>query len=55
VLAIAQALTIHRMLDAAMIDTIITAAPERSRRADWAGVMERAAGFVTSSESRPPS
>jgi hypothetical protein len=45
VLAIAEALMIHRMLDAAMIDTIITAAPERSRRADWAKVMENAVHF----------
>jgi hypothetical protein len=46
VLAIAEALMIHRTLDAAMIDSIIAAAPERARRADWAGVMERAAKFA---------
>jgi hypothetical protein len=37
---------IHRTLDAAMIDDIITAAPERARRADWAGVRENAAIFA---------
>jgi len=42
---------IHRTLNAAMIDTIIAAAPERARRADWAGVMENAAGFAVSVES----
>jgi hypothetical protein len=45
VLAIASALMIHRTLDAAMIDTIITRAPELSRRADWAKVLNNAAGF----------
>jgi hypothetical protein len=35
VLAIAKALMIHGTLDAAVIDTIIAAAPERARRADW--------------------
>jgi hypothetical protein len=40
VLAIAEALMVHRTLDAAKIDTIIAAAPERARRADWAGVMD---------------
>jgi hypothetical protein len=33
---------IHRTLDAAMIETIIAAAPERARRADWAGVLANA-------------
>jgi hypothetical protein len=37
---------IDRTLDAAMIDTIIAAAPERARRADWALVIESAAGFA---------
>jgi hypothetical protein len=41
--AIANALMIHGTLDAAMIDIIIAAAPERARRADWAKVMESAA------------
>jgi hypothetical protein len=36
VLAITGALMIHRTLDGVTIDTIITAAPERSCRADWA-------------------
>jgi hypothetical protein len=35
VLAIAEALMVHRTLDAAMIDDIISRAPERVRRADW--------------------
>jgi hypothetical protein len=39
---------IYRTLDAPMIDAIIAAAPERARRADWAGVMENAAGFAVS-------
>jgi hypothetical protein len=34
VLAIADALMIERTLDAAMVDSIIAAAPERARRAD---------------------
>jgi hypothetical protein len=37
---------VQRTLNAAMIDAIIAAAPERARRADWAGVMERALGFA---------
>jgi hypothetical protein len=36
VLAIANALMIHRTLDAVMIHEIIALAPERARRADWA-------------------
>jgi hypothetical protein len=36
VLAIANALMIHRTLDAVMIHKIIALAPERARRADWA-------------------
>jgi hypothetical protein len=47
VLAIAKALMIHGTLDGAMIDTIIAAAPERARRADWVGVMESAADFAS--------
>jgi hypothetical protein len=35
VLAIAQALMVHRDLDAAMIDIIITNAPERACRSNW--------------------
>jgi hypothetical protein len=36
-----------RTLDAVTIDTIIAAAPERARRADWAGVVGDArAGFT---------
>jgi hypothetical protein len=31
-----------------MIDDIISRAPERARRADWAGVLENAAGFAVS-------
>jgi hypothetical protein len=46
VLAIAEALMVHRTLDAVMIDNIIAAAPERARRADWAKVVENAAGFA---------
>jgi hypothetical protein len=45
VLAIANALVIYRTLDAAMIDGIIAAAPERARRPDWAKVMENAVHF----------
>jgi hypothetical protein len=37
---------IHRTVNAAMIDTIINRAPDRARRAAWAGVMERAAAFA---------
>jgi hypothetical protein len=51
VLAIAKALMIHRTLDAVAIDTVIAAAPERARRADWAGVMESAAGRVVSQQA----
>jgi hypothetical protein len=36
VLAIANALMVHRTLDAVMIHEIIALAPERVRRADWA-------------------
>jgi hypothetical protein len=40
---IAEALMVHRTLDAEQIDTIIAAAPERARRIDWNGVLENAA------------
>jgi hypothetical protein len=46
VLAIAEALMIHRTLDAEQIDTIIASAPERARRVDWAGVAENAGAFT---------
>jgi hypothetical protein len=49
VLAIAEALMIERTLNAEQIDALISAAPERARRADWAGVVESAAGFVARS------
>ena len=42
---------IHRTLDAAMIDTIIAAAPERARRADWADVELSAADFAAGLET----
>jgi hypothetical protein len=51
VLAIAEALMVHRTLDAEQIDTIIASAPERARRADWAGVLDNAAGFAVELES----
>jgi hypothetical protein len=35
VLAIANALMVHRTLDAVMIHEIIASAPEQARRADW--------------------
>jgi hypothetical protein len=46
VLAIAEALMIHRTLDTEQIDTIIAGAPERARRVDWAGVLESAGAFT---------
>jgi hypothetical protein len=46
VLAIAEALMIHRTLDGAMIDTIISRAPERARRADWRHCERNAAKFL---------
>jgi hypothetical protein len=46
VLAIANALMIHRTLDAVMIHKIIASAPERARRADWARVQQSAADFT---------
>ena len=50
-LAIAEALMIHRTLDAEQIDTIIASAPERARRADWAQVLKNSADFAAGSES----
>jgi hypothetical protein len=49
--AIAEALMVHRTLDAAMIDTIIASAPERARRINWNGVLENAARFTAGLES----
>jgi hypothetical protein len=46
VLAIAEALMIHRTLNSEQIDEIIAAAPERARRAQWRGVLENAAAFT---------
>jgi hypothetical protein len=46
VLAIANALMIHRTLDAVMIHKIIASAPERARRSDWARVQQSAADFA---------
>jgi len=45
VLAIAEALMIHRTLDTAMIDTIVAAALEHAGQSDWAGVLNGAAGL----------
>jgi hypothetical protein len=49
--AIAEALMVHRTLDAEQIDTIIAAAPERARRIDWNGVLENAACFTAGLEN----
>jgi hypothetical protein len=46
VLAIANALMIHRTLDAVMIHKIIASAPEHARRADWSRVQKSAAEFA---------
>ena len=46
VLAIANALMIHRTLDAVMIHKIIASAPERARRVAWAKVQHSAADFT---------
>jgi hypothetical protein len=46
VLAIANALMIHRTLDAVMIHEIIARAPERARRAAWNIVEKNAADFA---------
>jgi hypothetical protein len=48
-LALAKELVERRTLTGAEIESIIAAAPERARRADWAGVMERAEGFASGS------
>jgi hypothetical protein len=45
VLAIANALMLHRTLDAVMIHEIIASAPEHARRADWELVEKNAAGL----------
>jgi uncharacterized membrane protein len=42
VLTIASALLVHRALDAA----IVSRAPERARRADWAEVLENTGAFT---------
>jgi hypothetical protein len=44
--AIANALMIHRTLDAVMIHKIIASAPEHARRAGWARVQQSAADFT---------
>jgi hypothetical protein len=49
VLAIAEALMVHRTLDAEQIDTIIATAPELARRADWALVEGNAAASAARS------
>jgi hypothetical protein len=46
VLAIANALMVHRTLDAVMIHKIIARAPERARRVDWARIERNAAEFA---------
>jgi hypothetical protein len=46
VLAIANALMVHRTLDAVMIHEIIARAPERARRAAWKIVEKNAADFA---------
>ena len=45
VLAIANALMVHRTLDAVMIHEIIASAPEQARRADWRSVVSNAAAL----------
>jgi hypothetical protein len=45
VLAIANALMIHRTLDAVMIHRIVAVAPERARRADWVRTCANASLF----------
>jgi hypothetical protein len=40
ILAIAGALMVEKTFNAEQIDSIIAAAPERARRADWAKVIE---------------
>ena len=51
VLAIAEALMIHRTLDTKRIDDIICVAPEQARRAGWRDVLTRAAEFSAVSEN----
>jgi hypothetical protein len=51
VLAIAEALMVHRTLDASTIDDIISRAPERARRVDWRCVENNAAEFAAGLES----
>jgi hypothetical protein len=45
VLAIAQALLIHRTLNSKQIDSIIAGAPEHARRVAWKLVEQNAANF----------
>jgi hypothetical protein len=51
VLAIAEALLIHRTLNSEQIDNIIATAPGRARQADWNAVLENAANFTAGLES----
>jgi hypothetical protein len=46
VLAIANALMIHKTLNAVEIHEIIASAPEHARRADWVRVQQSAADFT---------
>jgi hypothetical protein len=46
VLAVANALMVHRTLDAVEIHKIVALAPERARRADWKIVEKNAANFA---------
>jgi hypothetical protein len=46
VLAIAEALMVERTQNGGQVDAIISAAPERARRADWAKVLENATGHA---------
>jgi hypothetical protein len=48
---IAEALMVHRTLNAEQTDNIIAAAPERARRIDWNGVLENAAEFTAGLEN----
>jgi hypothetical protein len=50
VLAIAEALMVHRTLNAEQIDNVIASAPERARRIAWNGVLENAACFTAGLE-----
>jgi hypothetical protein len=51
VLAIAEALMVHRTLNAEQIDNVISSAPEFARRVYWNGVLESAAVFAAGLES----